>query len=274
VFSVKTAEALFQAFPKQLIGIISRPDRIRGRDRDVSPSPMKAFAQSQNIPVFTPESKDELASVVQQLNPDLVVVVAFGMIIPKSVTDSYFCINSHASLLPSYRGASPIQASLLNGDSETGITLIRMNEGMDTGDMLHHVKTSITDKDNLGTLSERLATLAAETLVFYIQNRVLKNRVQYFPQDEAVASYCKKIEKDELQLMHSQSNEEKWHRIRAFGPKPAAFVRSNGKRIKILEAKLEQGELIPILIQPEGKALMSYTDYLLGSPQGISWEKI
>jgi len=159
-FAVPTLHTLVQAFPDSTTHVVTMPDKVRGRGKKVSYSPVKAAALDLSLNVFTPASKTEVTNLVKQINPDLTVVIAYGMIIEKAVVDQYFCINLHASLLPKYRGASPIQSSLLNGDTTTGVTVIKLNEFMDEGDMLRKMEIQIDESINCGELTLKLSELA------------------------------------------------------------------------------------------------------------------
>tara|TARA_A100001015_G_scaffold308189_1_gene405387 strand:- start:1637 stop:2494 length:858 start_codon:yes stop_codon:yes gene_type:complete len=268
-FSVPCLERIINHFPDFKISVISMPDKVRGRGKSVSFSPVKQSAIDHNLPVYTPSSKSDLTHQINKLSPDLVVVVAYGMIIEKAIVDTYFCINVHASLLPKYRGASPIQAALLNNDKTTGITLIKLNEFMDAGDMLAIDACPITDFDNFGSLETKLSQLGASLLTEFIKQQFLLQSFNITPQNESDATYCKKISKDELIVDQSMSPHDIYLRIRAFSPKPGAIYFQGNQRFKLLEATLVDRQLRLKKIQPEGKPPMLYTDYLLGNPKGV-----
>ncbi|RAP39051.1 methionyl-tRNA formyltransferase [Candidatus Marinamargulisbacteria bacterium SCGC AAA071-K20] len=268
-FSVPILEKLLKDISAKF-HVFSKPDKARGRGQITSPSPVKECATNHNLPTYTPTSKEELAGEVTKIDPDLIIVVAYAMILPKSVTDNYFCINIHASLLPKYRGASPIHSALLNQDEETGITLIKMNEKMDEGDVLEVKNITIEDNDNLNTLENKLALISAKQIVNYLQlNQDLQNAV-LAPQNKEKASYCYKITKEDLSLNLSDTIHTNLGKIKAFAPKPGAKLTKNGKIIKIIDAKIEDSKLIPLIVKPEGKSEMPYKDYLLGHPEGLT----
>jgi methionyl-tRNA formyltransferase len=161
---------------------------------------------------------------------------------------------------------------LLNGDSETGVTIIKMNENMDEGDILHQKKMFIYPQDTLGTLSQRLSVMAAEECVFLIKNYFANQHIKAVPQDHSLATYTKKISKNDL-FIESFSNQWAVHcKIRAFSPKPGAYIRHNNKRIKLILSEFTNNQLILHQVQPEGKAIMSYSDYLLGNPLGFFYD--
>lgn len=260
-FAVPTLKALVDFFGiSKIVGVVSQPVKVRGRGRELSPTPVHQFAHSLGLTVFTPKSKEEVASVVETLQPDLVVVIAYGMILPKSVTDHYFCVNLHGSLLPNYRGASPMQAAILAGDTETGVTLIRMNERMDAGEILGMARASLAD-ETLGELHDRLSLLSAEVMINYLKGNCTTPIIQ----DENLATYCKKIQKEELLLDLSWDVSLLVRKVKAFSPFPGAYVvTAAGLRVKILDASVSDGKFLPIVVKPEGKGEMSYGDYVRG----------
>ena len=246
--------------------VVTRPDAPKGRGQHVEETPIKHWALSKNIPSFEPKNKLELEIIVKDLNPTLIIVIAYGMILPKTITDTYLCINCHGSVLPDYRGASPIHSSLLNGDKETGITVIKMNEKMDEGDTLHIKKTPIDSSDNLQTLHDKLSTLCAETLL----ETVHKKNLSHIPQNHNEATYCQKLTTADREIKTTDSPRTILGKIRAFSPKPGAFIIAKGKHVKILEAREENQYILPLVVQPEGKKPMSYHDFTLGNPEGLS----
>ena len=270
-FAVPTLNTLVHAFPESTIHVVTMPDKVRGRGKKVSYSPVKAAALDLSLSVFTPESKSEVTNLVKQINPDLTVVIAYGVIIEKSVVDNYFCINLHASLLPKYRGASPIQSALLNGDTTTGVTVIKLNEFMDEGDMLRKMELQIDASMNCGEVTRKLSELAAECCVDFINKDFLVNDVKSTTQDKSQATYCSKIQKEDLLIAYGDDPDSIFRKIKAFSPKPAAYCVINNKRVKLLDAELKDGKLILNKVQPEGKGPMAYTDYLLGYPEGINF---
>ena len=197
-FAVPTLTSLVNQFPDSTIHVVTMPDKVRGRGKKVSYSPVKLAALDLSLNVSTPASKAEVTDLVKQIKPDLIVVIAYGMIIEKSVVDDYFCINLHASLLPKYRGASPIQSALLNGDSLTGVTVIKLNEFMDEGDMLRKMEIQIDESINCGELTIKLSELAAKCCLDFINKDFLVNDVKVIAQDKSQATYCSKIQKEDL----------------------------------------------------------------------------
>ncbi len=263
-FALPSLIACHQSFG--VTNIITRPDAHKGRGQTLESTPIKQWAIQNEIPSFEPKNKDELCIIVQKVNPTLIIVIAYGMILPKTITDSFVCLNCHGSLLPQYRGASPIHSSLLNGDTETGITVIHMNEKMDEGDCLLSKAITIKPTDTLQTLHNKLRSLCAEALIETLQQKIITPCVQQHEK----ASYCQKLTTADRELKPEDTLEKKIGKIRAFSPKPGAFMMAKGKQIKILEALQENNNLVPVIVQPEGKKAMSYHDYTLGNPEGLS----
>ncbi len=258
-FGIPSLAYLYQRSDIKLIGIMTQPDKKKGRGKILSPTPIKQWSIDHGIPVSCPTTKEDLVIQLNQWNPTLIIVIAYGMILPKIVTDSYHCINAHASLLPKYRGASPIQAVLLHNEKETGITLIKMNDKMDEGDIVFSQSMLIKQTDNFKTIHDQLSRLSVDALDHY-----LNNPQNGFPQNHQKASYCQKLTTKDRQLNPTDTIEEKYAKIRAFSPQPGAFFVQNTQSIKILDAHFKNNQLIPIQVQPEGKKQMTYDDYLRG----------
>ncbi len=239
--------ALAQNPEFEILAVVSQPDRPKGRDLKLQPSAVKKLALEKHLPVLQPErAKNE--SFIQQLRdlrPDLIVVAAYGQILPQTILDlpQFGCLNVHTSLLPKFRGAAPIQWAILSGENETGVTIMKMDAGLDTGDILTQIKTPITGEDNSQTLHDRLATLGAELLVKTIPDYVDGKIV---PQKQSMegASYARKIEKADGQLDWSQPAATLWNRIRAFTPWPGAFTfqknESGPRLLKIWRVQVEE----------------------------------
>ena len=268
-YAIPTLESLYGVASSRLLGVVTQPSRPKGRGLNLQSTPVYDWAIQHHIPVWTPATKDALADLVMANMPTLVVVIAYGMILPKQIVDSFMCVNLHGSLLPAYRGASPVQAALLNGDSHTGVTLIHMNDRMDQGPVLAIKKVPILPSDCFGTLFHTLSHMSASLCVDFLDNATACD-FQARPQVEGEATYCKKLSGLDFELNPSEDSPElMWRKIRAFSPKPGAFLIQNGRRIKILEASLSQDRLVPICIQPEGKKPMTYDQYLRGQSQAI-----
>ena len=237
-FAAQHLQALLDA-GHQVEAVYTQPDRPAGRGQKLTPSPVKQLALAHEIPVLQPptlraaEAQAELAA----LAPDLMVVVAYGLILPQVVLDipRLGCINSHASLLPRWRGAAPIQRAVQAGDSESGVTVMRMEAGLDTGPMLLKVSTPITASDTGGSLHDRLAELGPQAVLLAIdglQAGTLHGEVQ----DDSLATYAHKLNKDEARLDWTRPAVELERLIRAFNPWPICHSTLHGEPLKVLEA--------------------------------------
>ena len=237
-FALVSLERLYCSCHR-VIGVLTAPDRPQGRGLKVLPSPVKRFALENGLPVFQPASLPDpgLLAFLDREKPDAIVVVACGLKIPKVLLElpPYGCINLHASLLPKYRGASPIQAALLNGEKVTGVTTMKLDEGWDTGDLLLSREIPIGPRDNCGTLHDRLAVEGAELLVETL-DLLEKGKITPVPQDEALATYARKLKKDDLILDWSAPSEKLLNQIRAFDPWPGARTFLDGKILKVWTA--------------------------------------
>jgi methionyl-tRNA formyltransferase len=221
----------------ELVGVWTQPDRPAGRGRRLSPSPVKQRALELKVPVHQPESmkSDEARQAIQDAKPDVMVVVAYGLILPKSVLaiPHHGCLNIHASLLPRWRGAAPIQRAILAGDAETGVAIMQMDIGLDTGDVLAELKTSIREDDTSQRLHDRLAKLGAEALML-----VLDALPDVHPRKQAVAgvTYAEKLSKEEARLDWQRSAEELARAVRGYNPWPVAYTHYEGQPLRIWRA--------------------------------------
>ncbi len=214
----------------QVIAVVSQPDKPKGRDMKLQPTPVKELALAEGLPVLQPRRArdEEFIAQLRALQPDLIVVAAYGQILPQSLLDipRLGCLNVHTSLLPKYRGAAPIQWAILDGDAETGVTIMKMDAGLDTGPMLSTVKTAITPEDNAQTLHDRLAALGGELLVKTIPDYA-EGKILPVPQPAEGASYARKISKEDGQIDWAQPARVLWNRVRGFTPWPGAFTHLN-----------------------------------------------
>jgi methionyl-tRNA formyltransferase len=245
-FAAEHLKALLDT-PHQIIAVYSQPDRPAGRGQKLTPSPVKQLAVEHGIPVYQPASlrNAEAQTELAALKPDLLVVVAYGLILPQAVLDipRLGCINSHASLLPRWRGAAPIQRAVEAGDAESGVTVMQMEAGLDTGPMLLKVSTPISAADTGGSLHDRLASLGPQAVIQAIGGLAAGNLVGEV-QDDSLATYAHKLSKDEARLDWSRPAVELERLVRAFHPWPICHSTLNGEAIKVHAVQLseEQGE--------------------------------
>ena len=234
-FAATTLQALINSRHK-VVAVYTKPDSSKGRGRKRHASPIKELALTHHIPVHQPKTlrykkvQNELAT----LNADVMIVIAYGLILPKSVlgTPKHGCLNVHASLLPRWRGAAPIQRAILAGDQETGITIMQMDEGLDTGDMLFSVATKITHDDTAITLHDRLAHMGADALLTNL-NLLEQNKLKPISQNDSKATYAEKILKSDGNINWQEPAEIIARKIRAFSPWPGTFFNYKNQVIKI-----------------------------------------
>lgn len=278
--------------PYKVVLAVTQPDRPKGRGKELAKSPVKLVAEEAGIPVFQPlKLRDpEAVRTVAKAKPDMIVVAAFGQILPKEVLDlpKYGCINVHASLLPAYRGAAPIQWAIIDGQRETGITIMKMDEGLDTGDILLQKSIEIASDETGGTLHDRLADLGAEALCEAIPG-VLDGTLKPVAQGEMTTPYAKQLTKEMGRLDFTKPAEVLARMIRGFDPWPGTFTDLDGKLLKIQKAEpvilkdsgLKPGTITDITkksftyvtavgglrvleLQPEGKRRMTTEEFLRG----------
>lgn len=242
-FAARHLDALLSS-GHQVVSVFTQPDRPAGRGKKLMPSPVKVLAEEHGLPVFQPASlrPQENQQLVADLNADVMVVVAYGLILPKAVLDMprLGCINVHGSLLPRWRGAAPIQRSLWAGDADTGVTIMQMDVGLDTGDMLYKLSCPITDEDTSATLYDKLAELGPKGLIDTLQ-QLADNRVQPEVQDEALVTYAEKLTKEEARLDWSLPAAQLERCIRAFNPWPMSWLEIDGQPVKVWQASVIAG---------------------------------
>ena len=258
-----------------LLAVWTQPDRPKGRGKHLVPSPVKLFAQQHGVPVFEPTTlrqatPDGVATehTLRELAPDVAVVVAYGHIIPEHLLHIplHGFVNIHSSLLPHLRGASPVQSAILHGDTITGVTIMVMNKGMDTGPILAQHSVPISATMTAVALNNELWTLGASLLGTTL-SQFCQGKLTPQPQDESQATICSLIAKEDGRIDWSQNPQHIERTIRAFNPWPGTFTICNGKRIKILHAHCDvTGALVIDTVQPEAKKPMSYADFFHGNP--------
>lgn len=276
----------------EIVGVITGEDKPRGRKMVLTPTAVKAFASERGIPVYTPKTlKDEaFFALLSSLAPEVIVVVAYGKILPESVLrfPKYGCINVHVSLLPKYRGAAPMQRAVINGESETGVTLMQMDVGLDTGDILMQSSFPIGPEDTFETVHDTSAVLGGEMLCALLP-RLAKGEITPRKQDDALATYAAKIEKADCRIDFSKTAAELNFLIRGVNPIPMAFCMQGERMLKLVRAVPVAGEGAPgeVLslsdvgegsitvacgegalsithLIPEGKGRMTAADYIRG----------
>jgi len=293
--SCASLRALIESPAFQVVAVVTQPDRPKGRELKLQPSPVKRLALQAALPLLQPErARDEaFVSALRELRPELIAVAAYGQILPQSILElpRFGCVNVHTSLLPRYRGAAPIQWAILNDDAETGVTIMRMDAGLDTGDILTQAKTPIRPDDTAETLHDRLARLGAELLVRTLPDYVA-GKLPSQPQPTAGVIYAPKIRKQDGQIDWRQPARAVWNRVRGLVPWPGAFSYLPGQSqrhlLKIWQAEVAEGsgppgeilradkggivvgcgrEALRILhLQREGGRRLPASDFLAGHP--------
>ena len=282
----------------RVVAVYTQPDRPAGRGRTLVSSPVKEAALWWGLPVMQPDSlkSAEAVSPLAELKPDVIVVCAFGQILPQSVLDipPYGCVNVHPSLLPKFRGASPVAAAILAGDEFTGVSIMLQEAGLDTGPVLARAAIPVTRQDNTGTLTEKLSLVGAHLLQEALSGW-LRQEIAPQPQNEAEATYFPRITKEEGEIDWRLPAVEIWRRVRAFNPWPGCYTSWQGKQFKIIEAepvtggknvktgqvvaldregaafgvKAGSGILGVLKVQMEGKKAMSAGEFLRGQREFI-----
>lgn len=257
-FAVPVLEYLIEN--TNVVLVVTQPDKEVGRDKKVVFSPIKKLSIDKNVDVFQPERIRKDFEIISEINPDIIVTCAYGQIIPKSILDipKLGCINVHASLLPEYRGAAPMQWAILDGKKETGVTLMYMDEGMDTGDMIAKMTCEITSDDTIGSLHDKLSLIGRDLLAKELPNIVAgtNGRVK---QDDEKATYTKMIKREDELLDFDDFGKNIINKIRAFNPWPLAYFKLNGNEMKVVKATFEEKTTSEIGKVIFGKKEMSIT---------------
>ena len=288
--------ALAQTPAVEVAAVVTQPDRPQGRKLNLQPSSVKILATQKKLPVLQPgRARDEgFLQELAQLRPDLIVVAAYGQILPRQILElpRFGCLNVHASLLPKYRGAAPIQWAILNDERETGVTIMKMDEGLDTGDILRQQRTPIGAEDDAPTLHHRLGAIGADLLVKtipdYVTNKFLARK-----QSDECASYARKITKEDGRLDWNQAARALWNRVRALVPWPGAYTFLSGEPgsqlLKIWQSEVAEqssgapGEILDVgkngivvacgqeslrilVLQREGGRRLNAPEFLAGHP--------
>lgn len=275
----------------QILGVVTQPDKAKGRGKKIEYSPIKKIALDNGLSIYQPFKIKETLAIEQinKLKADLIVVVSYGQIIPSEIlfTPQYGSINVHASLLPKHRGAAPIQRAIMDGDKETGISIMQMDEGLDTGDIISQAIITIDDKIDHGALEKNLAELGAKLLLSSIED-IENNKINKIKQDDSQATYAKMIKREDEYIDWSKTAVEIQRQIRALDPKPGAYTTIKGKTIKVFKTNImknaenalsgsvvaisndsfvvqaSDGALEILELQKEGKKRMSANEFLKG----------
>jgi len=260
-FAVPSLRALITS-GEDIIAVVTQPDKPKGRGKHLTPPPVKELALKHNIPVLQPEKIRDAVFIntIRKFSPDIIVVVAYGKILPKDILDipPKGCINVHASLLPKYRGAAPINRAIINGERETGVTTMLMDEGMDMGNMLLSERMEIKDNDTASDVHDRLKDIGAGLLMKTI-NGIKAGAVAPLPQDNSQASYAPVLKKEDGRIDWTMGAAEIRNLIRGMDPWPGAYTRWEGMQIKVFRAK----------VLPEGRAAEQAGTILNVSADGI-----
>lgn len=288
-FALEILKSLHES-AHEVTAVVTRPDKPKGRGYSVQPSPVKIYAESKNLPVYQPKSLrgDEFYNLIREISPDVIVVAAYGNFLPLNVLEfpKYGCINVHASILPKYRGAAPIQRAIMNGETVTGVTIMQMNEGIDTGDMLSFAEIDILPDDNFQDVHEKLAVAGSVALLKTIE-KIGCGEINPIKQNDEEMTYAPKIEKFEYVIDFTLSAVDVHNKIRALSPFPLAYSKLNGKILKFVSSKINMnvsgmsgtvlaiengvitvacgiGAIDILTLIPEGKKKMSASDYING----------
>jgi len=288
-FSWPGLESLIATPNLEIVGVFTQPDKPIGRRQIITPPPVKILAKQHNLKVFQPERIKTEVEIIKNLAPDLIVVIAYGKIIPQSILDipRFGCLNVHASLLPKYRGAACLNAPILNGDKETGVTIMKMDAGLDTGPILRQAKINLTGRETLAEVHDQLAKLGAELLVPTLTDWV-EGKITPQIQDNSQASYIKMLTKEDGRIDWAKPALEIKRMIRAYNPWPGTYTEKDGEILKIIETEHEilasnnhksgelfldnnrlaiqcrQGALVILKLQAAGKKIMTAKEYLRG----------
>ena len=288
-FARQNLEALYEA-GENIIGVVTAQDKPKGRGMVLTPSDVKKYALEKGLPVYEPSTlkNEAFLDTLKELDPELIIVVAYGKILPSYVLDypKYGCINNHASILPKYRGAAPIQRAIMDGDKETGVSVMKMDVGLDTGDVILVKTVEIEENDNFESVHDKLAVAGSEGLLEAVQ-LLKEGKATYTKQDEAF-TYAEKILKSDCLVDFSKSAKEVHNKIRGLSPVPLAFTKTpDGKILKLVASRIsnvdysgkagevvsldgaiyikcQEGTAIIDTVVPEGKGKMRSADFING----------
>ncbi len=288
-FSCPTLEKLISDAEFEIVGVYTKEPQISGRGQKLTNSPIHDLALKNNLRVFTPKSlrDNSVQKEFANLGADVAVVVAYGLLLPQEILDApkFGCFNIHPSLLPRWRGASPIQRPIMEGDKKTGITIIKMDKGLDSGDMICQESFDLSGSETYATLSKKFSDMGAEILVKTLKE-LGKGNISFTKQDDSLTTYAKKIEKSECEIDWKKSAVEIERNIRGLNGSLGAYFMHNGEKIKIFSAEIldfdssenlagkildnklsiqcGKGVIRPLILQRQGKKPMELSEFLLG----------
>ena len=292
-FSVPVLDALIKNY--KVKAVVTQPDKQVGRSGKIAKPPVKILAEENNILVIQLDKIKEEYQQVIDLEPDLIVTCAYGQILPKELLDypKYGCINVHASLLPKLRGGAPIHRAIINGDTKTGITIMYMAEGMDSGDIITQSEIEIANTDTTSTLHDKLSKLGSELLIETLPS-IIEGTNTRTPQDPSLVTYAPIIKKEDEKIDFNKTSKQVYNQIRGLNSFPGAYFMLEGKRFKVWDSiisddtytgnlngeivklykegigiKTDNGVIILTIIQPEGKGKMNASDYINGLKENI-----
>lgn len=242
-FSVPILEYLVEN--TNVVLVVTKPDTFEGRKKELTYSPIKEVALKNNIDVITPNKIIDAFEIISEINPDIIITCAYGKIVPESILNipKLGSINVHASILPQYRGASPIQSAILNGDKKTGITIMYMDKGMDTGDIISYEEINIDIDDNYQTLSSKLSLLGTNLLAKTLPD-IINHKNNRIKQDDSKATYTRLITREDEKINFSQNGKDIINQIRTFSPNPGAYFKLNDREIKIIKASFTSQKIV------------------------------
>jgi len=286
-FSVGPLKELIKHYNVSLV--VTQPDRKVGRKQEIKYSPVKEFALKNGIEVFQPEKIREDFQIILDKKPDLIITCAYGQIVPKEILDypKYRCINIHASLLPKYRGGAPIHHSIINGDEYTGVTIMYMDEKMDSGDILYQEKIKIEETDNVGTMFNKLSELGSKMIIDSLPG-IIDGSIKPIKQNEEEVTYAYNISKEDEKIDFNNNSKDIFNKIRGLNPFPVSYALLDDKRVKFYSSKIgssnkegvvgeiiniydnglgiktKDGEIVIEELQFEGKKKSTFKEYLNG----------
>jgi methionyl-tRNA formyltransferase len=288
-FAVSMLKALIDA-QYQIVGVVSQPDRPVGRKKTIEPTPTKKLALKHAIPVFQVQKIRTDYLFIEELKPDLIITCAYGQILPKALLaiPERGCINVHASLLPKLRGGAPIHHAIIHGHTKTGVSIMKMSEKMDAGDIYAQAELPIEDSDNVGVLFQKLADLGSQLLIKVLPS-ILSHNLSAIPQNESEVTYAPTIKREEEKISWERPSQEVFNLIRGLSPNPGAYTEIQNVSIKIFQAvpvqwegsqevgtiminndilyvKTKDGAVSLLEVQQAGKKRMTIKEYLKGQP--------